>query len=113
MLYPHRIKEEALDFEWDPFRKVILFVSDHDYADVITWYLENYPDSEVRVQADGQFEIYHPSSRAPKESVLLADLRLEDPILELDAYIGSCLIVPLSKTEGARVCGAFFIHETE
>lgn len=111
MIYPHRIKDELLDYQWSGFQKVILFVTDHDYADVIDWYSKNYPNSEARPQSDGQFELYHPNAFCPEESALLADLCIEGPILELEAYIGARQISPLAKSCGARVFGAYFIHE--
>ena len=112
-IYPYRIAELRLDFDWDPFERVDLFVTDHFYADVIAWYSKRSPAAEIQAQSDGQFEAYYPDRVDPERSILLADLSLEDPILNLDAYIGSSLVIPLAKRPGARVFGAFFIHRNE
>ena len=104
------MKTVPLEFAWEPYWKVLLFATDHHYADVVGWYLSEFPAADFRPQADGQLEAYMPSCKDPESSVLLADLAVPDAFPELDAYVGSTQLNRLALLPGAHVVGAVFFH---
>jgi hypothetical protein len=109
-IYPRVVKAVPVEFDWEPFSSVTLFSTQDSYAEVLDWYLREFPDADHRPQSDGHSESYLPDRTQPESSILLADLDVPEAVANLDAYIGSTRLMPLASDRSAHVLGALFIH---